>query len=280
MHFSAFMLFLNKNFPLLSNRFFLIFGERKLMKLTFIILLLVIITCTLIYRFFITKKKAPQAQALLLTFLGAPGSGKGTIAQQCVEKLGMQVLSTGNLCRQAIARGDELIKGLLKEGKLIPDEMISDMVKVWLKDNVGQGKTIVLDGYPRTARQAELLISLLTNNFPELKLHVISITISDDAIIQRISNRLMCETKTCQTVYSRTNLEDVTTCQKCGGTLIQREDDQEAIVRQRLEVYALNNQPLVDFYHNALMPFHNLNVENKSMNEVFENFKALYNNLK
>lgn len=280
MLFLAFMLFLIKNIPLLSNRFFLIFGERKLMKLTLIILLLVIITCTLIYRFFIAKQDAPQTQAILLTFLGAPGSGKGTIAQQCVDKLGMQVLSTGNLCRQAIARGDELIKGLLKEGKLIPDEMISDMVKVWLKKNAGQGKTIVLDGYPRTARQAELLTSLLKSNFPELTLHVISITISDDAIIQRISNRLMCENKTCQTVYSRTTLEDVTRCQKCGSALIQREDDQEVIVRQRLEVYAQNNQPLVDFYHNARMPFHNLDVENKSMNEVFDNFKALYHNLK
>ncbi len=250
------------------------------MKLTYIILLLVIVTCTLIYRFFITKRAAPQAQSILLTFLGAPGSGKGTIAQQCVDKLGMQVLSTGNLCRQAIARGDELIKGLLKEGKLIPDEMISDMVKLWLEQNVGQGKTIVLDGYPRTTRQAELLTSLLKSHFPELTLHVISIAISDNAIIQRISNRLMCETKACQAVYSRTTLEDVTTCQKCGGALIQREDDQEVIVRQRLEVYAHNNQPLINFYYNTGTPFHNLDVENKSMDEVFKNFEALYQNLK
>ncbi len=154
------------------------------------------------------------------------------------------------------------------------------MVKVWLDQNVGQGKTIILDGYPRTAKQAELLTSLLQSHFPTLKLHVISISISDDAIIQRISNRLMCETKTCQAVYSRTTLDDVTSCQKCGGSLIQREDDKEAIVRQRLEVYAHNNQPLVNFYQNAHIPFHKLHVENKSMHEVFSNFKTLYQSLK
>lgn len=250
--------------------------------MTFILitLALAIVLPALYYLFFAAKKTAHKQKSVILTFLGAPGSGKGTIAQQCVEQLGMQALSTGNLCRQAIARGDELIQGLLKEGKLIPDEMISDMVKAWLHQNAAQEKTIILDGYPRTARQAELLTDLLKKHFPQLELHVVSLEISDNAIIQRISNRLVCENKTCQTVYTRTMLNDTTTCQKCGCNLIQREDDQEAIVRQRLENYAKNNAPLVAFYQTAQLPFHTLNVEDKSMSEVFKNFEKLYQAIK
>lgn len=250
------------------------------MKLTLVILSLILIMAALYYIFFMSKKSAQTHQAVILTFLGAPGSGKGTIAQQCVDKLDMQVLSTGNLCRQAIARGDQIIQELLKEGKLIPDEIISDMVKEWLKQNAGNRKTIILDGYPRTARQAELLTDLLKNHFPNLQLHVISIALSDDAIIKRISNRLMCENKICQAVYTRTMLTNTTTCQKCGSQLMQREDDKEDVVRKRLETYAEHNVPLVAFYHQAHLPFHTLDVENKSMEEVFKNFEQLYQSIK
>lgn len=237
-----------------------------------------VVACFIFYRSFSCKKTTCCKKTPILTFLGAPGSGKGTIAQQCIEHFHMQVLSTGNLCRQAVARGDEHIKKILNEGKLIPDETISDMVKVWLKENSETKKTIILDGYPRTERQAELLTTLISQHFPQLGLHVISLNISDEAIIDRISNRLMCENKACQSVYSKKHISTAV-CPKCGSNLIQREDDKEEIVRKRLEVYAHHNNPLVSFYKKSSVPFHVLDVENKSIEEVFKNFEQLYKSI-
>jgi adenylate kinase len=253
------------------------------MKIIVISVVVVLFLSALYYTFF-HHKVAPQKNLIILTFLGAPGSGKGTLAEQCVEKLGMKTLSTGHLCRQAIARQDEqgkLIQDLINNGKLVPDEIISNMALDWLDANATLGQTIILDGYPRTARQAELLTQSLGERFPQAQLHVVSIEISNEAIIKRISSRLVCENRACSGVYNRSMLaEEITTCQKCGSNLVQRDDDKEDVVRQRLEGYARNNDPLVAFYLEKKIPFHTLDVENKSVADVFENFNQLYQSIK
>lgn len=253
------------------------------MKLIVISILIVILLSGLYFTFFMYKPCSKKSNAII-TFLGAPGSGKGTLAAQCAEQLNMQTLSTGDLCRQAIAKQDEqgkFIENLLKEGKLVPDEIISEMVKQWINSHTDSQKTIILDGYPRTAKQAELFTDLIAKDFQTLKLHVVSIELTNETIIKRISNRLVCENKSCQAVYNKSLLqEDADTCQKCSSKLIQRADDKEDVVRQRLEVFAKNNDPLVAFYHKIKAPFHIINAEDKSMKEVFESFKQLYQSIK
>jgi adenylate kinase len=229
-----------------------------------------------------SKKEQPAAtdRKNIVTFLGAPGSGKGTVADQCVKNLGYATMSTGNLLREAVARGDELGKkaeSFMKEGKLVPDELVMALVEDWLTNNMPKISTLVLDGYPRTAAQATLFIDLLKNKFPDVSLRVVNIAISDDAIVARLADRLVCSNKPCQAVYSRKLLKDPTklVCEKCGNPLIRREDDNEMVVRNRLKVYADNVNPIIKVYQNAGVRFDELNVEGKTVEEVFVEFKKL-----
>jgi adenylate kinase len=212
----------------------------------------------------------------ILTFLGAPGSGKGTIAEQCVKDLGFATVSTGNLLREAVARGDELgkqVEGLMKEGKLVPDELITSIVESWLTRNLKDIKTLVLDGYPRTEKQAQQFLDLLKTKFPQVSLRVVEIVISDAAIINRLSDRLVCES--CHAVFSRKMLNETEKCLKCGGKLIQREDDKPEVVKERLNVYAQHAQPLLNFYKAAGVRFDQLTVEGKTVKDVFAEFKKI-----
>lgn len=227
-----------------------------------------------------SKKEQPQPTKTILTFLGAPGSGKGTVAEQCVKDLGYATMSTGNLLREAVARGDELGKkaeSFMKEGKLVPDELVMSLVEAWLTKNMPNISTLVLDGYPRTAAQATLFIDLLKNKFPEVALRVVNIAISDDAIVARLADRLVCSSKSCQAVYSRKLLKDQNNlvCEKCGSPLIRREDDNETVVRNRLKVYADNVDPIIKVYKESGVRFDELNVEGKTIEAVFAEFKKL-----
>jgi adenylate kinase len=227
-----------------------------------------------------SKKEQSQATKTILTFLGAPGSGKGTVAEQCVKDFGYATMSTGNLLREAVARGDELGKKadvFMKAGSLVPDELVMALVEEWLTRNMPTITTLVLDGYPRTAAQATLFIDLLKNKFPEVTLRVVNIAISDDAIVARLADRLMCSNKPCQSVYSRKLLKDPTklVCEKCGSPLIRREDDNEKVARNRLKVYADNVGPLINVYKDSGVRFDEVNVEGKTVEEVFAEFKKL-----
>jgi adenylate kinase len=227
-----------------------------------------------------SKKEQPQPTKTILTFLGAPGSGKGTVAEQCVRDLGYATMSTGNLLREAVARGDELGKkaeSFMKEGKLVPDELVMSLVEDWLTRNMPKITTLVLDGYPRTEAQAKLFIDLLKNKFSDVTLRVVNIAISDNAIVARLADRLVCSNKPCQSVYSPKMLKDPTklVCEKCGSPLIRREDDNETVVRNRLKVYADNVDPIIKVYKDSGVRFDELNVENKTVEEVFAEFKKL-----
>ncbi len=220
------------------------------------------------------------ASKTIFSFLGAPGSGKGTLSEQAVNKLGFKTVSTGNLCREEIASGSAkgtTIASYLKNAQLIPDDMITDMVQTWLSKQTGD-TPIILDGYPRSHHQAELLAQLLKEIFPHYKLRVIALTIDDeDEVVKRISNRLVCSNKQCQAVYNRDLLKDKTklVCEKCASPLIQREDDKEEVVRRRLQEFNKNNQEIIDFYTSAGITVEQLPVSHATPEQVFDRFKGL-----
>lgn len=251
-----------------------------------IFLVVAVSTALLVYWHF--KRSVPNQSAavatqskIIFSFLGAPGSGKGTLAEQAVQKLGYKMLSTGNLCRENIAKGTDLGKKLQEytsTGALVPDELITSMVKEWLDVNTRDAKPIILDGFPRTAAQAGQLLDLIKKYFPEYKLRVIALNISDDAVVERISGRLMCSNKQCQAIYNTKQFVagvDNPLCKRCSSPLAKREDDREEVVRERLKVYAAASKELVDFFKNAGLAIEEINVEGKESGQVFDVFKKM-----
>lgn len=239
-----------------------------------IYLLVVITTLTILGSYFyLSQKQTAPHTKIIFTLMGAPGSGKGTLAEQCVKTLGFTTLSTGNLLREAVAHKDALGKqaeSYMQKGKLVPDDLVTSIVANWLSKNLSDIDTLILDGYPRTVQQAQLFIELLKNKFPNASLRVVELTVSDDTIVHRLANRLICEK--CQTPYSRKLLKDPEKliCESCGGTLIQREDDKEEVVRKRLKVYTEHANPLRNFYQTMGTQIDQLNTENGHMLEDFK----------
>lgn len=228
----------------------------------------------------VQETEGKTMEKTIFTFFGAPGSGKGTLAEKCISELGFKVLSTGNLCRAAATKDDErskMLTSIINEGKLVPDELIAEMVEEWLSKEATDAKAVILDGYPRTQRQAEILIDLLKNKFADYKFRVVSLTISDEEIIERLTSRRVCSNKDCQSTTSLKLLKDPTNlvCEKCGAELMQRKDDSEEVIRQRLNVYAQHSGSVLSFYREKGIKIEELNVSKISVDEVFENFKKM-----
>ncbi len=180
-----------------------------------------------------------------LMLLGGPGAGKGTQAQGLIEKFKIPQISTGDMLRAAVAKGSELglkAKNFMKNGQLVPDELIIAMVKERLKeDDCQQG--YLLDGFPRTLVQARAMVDANI----ELD-HVIEIRVPDEEIVQRVCGRRVHPSS--GRVYHvhfqpprDADIDDIT-----GEALIQREDDKESVVRQRLAIYHQQTSPLIQFY--------------------------------
>lgn len=180
-----------------------------------------------------------------LIMLGAPGAGKGTQAAILSEKLGIPSISTGNILRAAVKNGTPVglqAKSYMDAGKLVPDEVIIGIVAERLAEPDCE-KGYILDGVPRTIAQAEALEKngIIFDN-------VLSIEISDQEIEERMEGRRFCHS--CGATYHVKNapskVEGV--CDKCGGELEQRQDDKPETVKQRLEVFHAETEPLKDFY--------------------------------
>lgn len=228
----------------------------------------------------IAKKPSSNTPLVIFTFLGAPGSGKGTLAENCVKDLHFQMLSTGNLIREQIAKNTEFgrkLQGYTSTGQLVPDELIIDMVKEWISQHAANQHPIILDGFPRTAAQADALFAFLNTDYPNHIMRVIELRISDDAVVRRISNRVMCSNKECQAIYNVELMGGklLERCTKCGSPLVQREDDREEVVRNRLSVYAKTRDQLVEFYKQHGLTINEIDVETKMPQDVFELFKEI-----
>ena len=180
-----------------------------------------------------------------LILLGAPGAGKGTQADILCKELDIPTISTGNMLRAAIKAGTETGKqaeAYMKAGKLVPDEVIIGIIHDRVaEDDCKNG--YILDGVPRTIAQAESLekAGIVFDD-------VISIEISDEVIMERMSGRRVCEH--CGASYHLVAVppKQEGICDKCGGKLIQRHDGEPETVKHRLEVYHQETEPLKDFY--------------------------------
>ena len=180
-----------------------------------------------------------------LILLGAPGAGKGTQAERICGILGIPTISTGNILRAAIKNETAVglqAKKYIDAGQLVPDQVIIDIVTERLAARDCE-KGFILDGVPRTIPQAEALekAGIVFND-------VISIEISDEAIVKRMSGRRVCEN--CGASYHLVAVppKKEGVCDSCGGKLIQRKDDAPETVKTRLEVYHRETAPLIDFY--------------------------------
>ena len=184
-----------------------------------------------------------------LIFLGAPGSGKGTQAKRLAEKVTILHLSTGDLLRAAVKEGTDLgkkAKTYMEAGELVPDEIIIGLIEE--KQKAGDlNKGFILDGFPRTIPQAEALDEMFQRVNTKID-HAVLLDVDDKEIISRLSGRMYCND--CQTPYNYPNnmpkKEGI--CDKCGGKLIRRPDDEPDVVKNRLEVYKKQTQPIEDYY--------------------------------
>ncbi len=184
-----------------------------------------------------------------IVMLGAPGAGKGTQAKMIAEKYGIPHVSTGDIFRANIKNGTELgkeAKQYMDQGKLVPDELT---VKILL-DRVAQDDCkngYVLDGFPRTIPQANVLDEALTKLGDRID-YAVNVDVPDDNIINRMSGRRACVAcgATYHIVYNAPKTEGI--CDNCGKELIIRDDDQPETVKNRLKVYHEQTQPLIDFY--------------------------------
>jgi adenylate kinase len=209
-----------------------------------------------------------------LILLGPPGAGKGTQAKMMVEAYGIPQISTGDMLRAAVKNQTELgmeAKKYMDAGGLVPDEVVIGLVKERLSED-DCAKGFMLDGFPRTVPQAEELDKVLNGLGKNID-HVVSIEVPNDELMGRLTGRRTC--KACgqgfHMVFDPPKKEGA--CDKCGGELYQRDDDNEATVSNRLKVYEDQTKPLIDYYtgKGSIRPIDGVG----GIPEIFERIKGL-----
>lgn len=219
----------------------------------------------------------------IVIFLGPPGCGKGSLSNLCVKKLGWSQLSTGNLCREHIANNTEIGQKIdfnIKSGKLISDDLIIGMVSQWLIDNYKEQNGIILDGFPRTISQAISLYELLLSpDLSDINFYVIKILVSDKSVTNRMVQRTICKSSTCQAVYSLTQGSKLKptkymVCDDCGSELVRRADDEIEAIKERLSLYRKHEKELINFYLNKKILIHELMGE-ESLENVYKQLIAV-----
>ncbi len=188
---------------------------------------------------------------MVIIMLGAPGTGKGTVASILTKKLGIPQVSTGDIFRKHIKEGTKLGKlaeKYISKGNLVPDDITIGLVENRLEESDVQ-EGIILDGFPRTVKQAEELDNILEKKGKKVDL-VVNLTTPEEEIIERIVSRRICSNQECKTVYNLIlnppKQEGI--CDKCGSELVQRKDDNVETVKSRLNSYFEQTSPLVEYY--------------------------------
>jgi adenylate kinase len=187
-----------------------------------------------------------------LVLLGPPGAGKGTQASRIVAEYGIPHISTGDILRGAVKNQTPMgleAKRYMDAGELVPDSVVIGIVKDRLQEP-DTAKGFLMDGFPRTIPQAEALDAAL-DELDRAISKVVVILVDEDDLVKRLTGRRIC--RDCQAPYHVMFNAPVTQdeCDKCGGELYQRDDDSEATVRNRLEVYRTQTEPLIDYYDRA-----------------------------
>jgi adenylate kinase len=184
-----------------------------------------------------------------LVLMGPPGAGKGTQARFVVERLHIRHVSTGDMLREAVERGEgpgAEARELLAAGKLVPDEVVRQLVEERI-DQADCKAGFVLDGYPRNVPQAGDLDDLLRARDQRLE-RVVELMLDEETAVKRLAGRRSCQScgRAFHVGFNRAEHEGV--CDGCGGMLMQREDDREEVIRDRLQVYRQAAEPLSKYY--------------------------------
>jgi adenylate kinase len=195
-------------------------------------------------------------QKNIFIFMGAPGSGKGTLASICKKTFNWKKLSTGDLCRRHIANATEIgirIKQIIESGELVADEIIGNMIKDWLLEQENSGCDIVFDGYPRTLSQAETFCDFLKNELSGFQVWLIKLNVPEHVIVERVLSRLICSNKSCQAVYSSLPsssyvAQKYMTCDLCETALENRIDDTKESILHRISVYNKHENNIIKFF--------------------------------
>jgi len=179
-----------------------------------------------------------------IILLGAPGAGKGTYASRLKNTYNIPHISTGDLLREAVKNETEyglIAKEYMNKGQFVPDEIIVNLLKERLEQEDAQ-KGILLDGFPRTIKQAELLDEI-TNIHKVLKFDL-----DEETVLRRLGGRIIC--KNCGEIYNKRNMmpQKDGVCDKCEGEIYQRDDDKEETILERLKIYHEQTSPLVEYY--------------------------------
>lgn len=214
-----------------------------------------------------------------LVLMGLPGAGKGTQADKIVDKYQIPHISTGDMFRAAMNEGTELglkAKSFMDKGELVPDEVTIGIVRERLsKTDCEQG--FLLDGFPRTVPQAEALEEIMSELGKKID-YVINIDVDKDILMERLTGRRIC--KECGATYHLifNPPKEPGVCDRCGGELYQRQDDNEETVQNRLDVNVKQVQPLLDFYRGKGY-LKNINGQ-QHIDQVFSDIDALLKDLK
>jgi len=209
-----------------------------------------------------------------IILLGPPGAGKGTQAKMLIDKYQIPQISTGDILRAAVKEGTPLgkeAKSYMDKGGLVPDSVVIGIVEERIQEP-DCVKGYMLDGFPRTVPQAEALDGMLSNLSAQID-HVVSIEVASEELIKRLTGRRTC--RECgagyHVMFDPPKAEGV--CDKCGGDLYQRDDDNEATVRSRLDVYESQTLPLIDYYkvQGKIRPIDGVG----EMKEIFERITSV-----
>lgn len=182
-----------------------------------------------------------------IVLLGAPGAGKGTQAELIIDKYALPHISTGDILRAAVKNGTPLgleAKKFMDAGELVPDSVVIGLVK----DRLAQPDTekgFILDGFPRTVAQAEALDAELAGLGKDIDAAV-AVEVDPEVIVGRLTSRRSC--RGCGKIFNVATDGELAACTVCGGEIYQRDDDNEATVRNRLDVYERSTAPLIDYY--------------------------------
>jgi adenylate kinase len=192
-----------------------------------------------------------------LIIFGPPGSGKGTYSSKLKEIFGVEKIATGDIFREEIKKGSELgkkVEKYVKEGKLVPDEIVIEVVKEKIKNL----ENFILDGFPRTINQAKELLKITKIDA------IIKLNMHEEIIVKKILGRRICSNPKCDGNYNIADIHETIDgieyflpailpkndmlCDKCGSPLIQREDDKEEIIRERIRIYEEQTKPVLEFF--------------------------------
>jgi len=192
-----------------------------------------------------TERKRKDEPKTNLIIFGPPGAGKGTYASKLAERFSIPAIATGDIFRAEVKTGSVLgenVADYLRSGRLVPDEIVNEVLKNWL-NKPESGRGFILDGYPRTVEQAKALDEMTRIDA------IINLAVPDEVVVERLSNRRIC--RSCGAIYNikySPKPKVDSKCDKCGEKLYQREDDKPEVIRERLRVYEKQTEPLIVYY--------------------------------